>query len=261
MFKRVLDLDVKNAYAANGIGMVLAELGHREKAAKIFSAVNEATPNMLQSRVNLAHLHMSYGRYSAACQLYELCADRCSAEKKAEYLTFLARAQTSAGMADPEKFDSALATLEKIEAVTPDDVNLGFNRAIVQYNFSNCILAKAQVESKQKDVDHKHTLIYYTRSWIQRAKEMMETALGLFEEAKDAVERAGDDASAQGFLFSSKETKERAKLLEKILADSIPVYLAYAEKEDKKEEAARLLAQKKLADQERQEAAARREDK
>ncbi len=260
MYKRVLDQDVKNAYAANGIGMVLAELGHKEKAAKIFTAVNDATPNMLQSRANLAHLHMSNGRYLAACQLYELCADRCKSEKKAEYLTCLARAQTSVGMTDPEKFDNALATLDKIKSVTPNDVNLGFNRAIVLHNFAYCIVEKARVEwAKQKDRAKKN-LTYCTSSWIRRAKEMMESALELFEAAENAINCAGDDAMEKGFLFSSKDSKARAHHASQLLASggTIPFYLAHAEKEDKREDAARKLAQKKLADQERQEAAARR---
>eukprot|EP00946_MAST-07B_sp_MAST-7B-sp1_P005307 g5307.t1 len=261
MFKKVLDQDGKNAYAANGIGMVLAELGHREKAAKIFSAVNETMPNMLQSRVNLAHLHMSNGRYAAACQLYELCAERCLPEKRAEYLMCLARAQTSAGKSETTMFDAALETMGKIKDIAPNDPNLGFNHAIVKYTFGSSILEKARAEWAEHKDKRNYSFRYYTLSWIRRANDMMESALKQFEAAKAAIEEAGDDADAQGFLFNARETKERLLHTKELLAKTIPAYLAHAEDADKKDEAARKLAQKKLADQERQEALARREDK
>jgi RNA polymerase-associated protein CTR9 len=55
IYERALIEQPKNVYAANGLGIVLAELGHNQAATDVFSKINEQS-SMLHSRINLAHL-------------------------------------------------------------------------------------------------------------------------------------------------------------------------------------------------------------
>ena len=44
-----------NAYAANGLGVVLFERGQMQEARSVFSSIREALPDMNPASLNLAH--------------------------------------------------------------------------------------------------------------------------------------------------------------------------------------------------------------
>ena len=82
---------------ANGLGIVLAELGHAEASTNIFAKINEQSA-MLHSRINLAHMLMAdvkTDQSKEAVKLYEICVDQCDKKNTTlhvEYLIYLARA-------------------------------------------------------------------------------------------------------------------------------------------------------------------------
>ena len=72
-YKQVLEESSKmNIYAANGIGVVLAEKGELVKAKDIFSRVLEAsTENIECVLINLGHVLLALGKHGEAIRMYE----------------------------------------------------------------------------------------------------------------------------------------------------------------------------------------------
>jgi|TARA_B110000090_G_C13300567_1_gene415597 RNA polymerase-associated protein CTR9 len=143
-----LTSELRNTFAANGLGIVLAELGHADAAKEIFSKINEQS-SMLHSRINLGHMYMSNEKVDQsleAVKLYEIAVEQCDKNNTAlhgEYLIYLARAY-----ARSEQFDKALASLQICQTLTPDDSNVWFNIASVQTRYANSSLEKARSDAR-----------------------------------------------------------------------------------------------------------------
>lgn len=68
-FDKVLRIDPKNAYAAHGLGIALAETGHPSEAKEVLLAVCEAAPNLSSAQLSLAHVNVELGQYDSAIAL------------------------------------------------------------------------------------------------------------------------------------------------------------------------------------------------
>ncbi|RXN28258.1 RNA polymerase-associated CTR9-like protein [Labeo rohita] len=73
IYKQVLRNDSKNLYAANGIGAVLAHKGYFREARDVFAQVREATAEISDVWLNLAHIYVEQKQYISAVQMYENC--------------------------------------------------------------------------------------------------------------------------------------------------------------------------------------------
>lgn len=76
-YKKTIQTHPSNIYAANGLGIMVAEKGNFELAKQIFSQVREASPDMPDAWINLAHIYVAEERYSEAIQLYSVCLTKC----------------------------------------------------------------------------------------------------------------------------------------------------------------------------------------
>ncbi len=68
-FMKVLEQDPTNIYATNGIGMILAEKSHYNEAKDFFAQVRQATSEMPDVWVNLAHIYVLQGNYVNAIKM------------------------------------------------------------------------------------------------------------------------------------------------------------------------------------------------
>ena len=75
-YRKVLDKDPSNQFAANGVGMVLAENARLEEAKAVFMAVREACPDNPQVWFNLGHVFLALGNPQQATEMYKSCAKR-----------------------------------------------------------------------------------------------------------------------------------------------------------------------------------------
>lgn len=66
---RVLQSNPSNIYAANGVGIFMAETGKHDEANEIFGQVREATSNFPDVWLNLAHSYVSQKQYINAIKL------------------------------------------------------------------------------------------------------------------------------------------------------------------------------------------------
>ena len=66
---KVLQSDPSNIYAANGVGVYFAEKGNLNEARDFFIQVREATGDMPDVWINLAHVYVAQGLYLNAIKL------------------------------------------------------------------------------------------------------------------------------------------------------------------------------------------------
>lgn len=70
-YKRILNRDTANAYAANGLGTVLAEKGEISKAKEIFTRVREVSGDAIpDALLNLGHIYLALSKHPEALQMY-----------------------------------------------------------------------------------------------------------------------------------------------------------------------------------------------
>ena len=73
-YAHALAANPHNAYAANGLGVLLAEKGHFLQARETFVQVREANPDDLDVWINLAHANLELGVFASAIKLVRRCA-------------------------------------------------------------------------------------------------------------------------------------------------------------------------------------------
>ena len=98
IYKRVLQRDDSNIYAANGIGMVLAERGHLTYARDIFTKVRDSAFDAPDPAINLAKIQIQLKKYPAAIQLFQTCIQSFGPGDAGLHLSYLAAAYKVAGM-------------------------------------------------------------------------------------------------------------------------------------------------------------------
>ncbi|MBN3302145.1 CTR9 protein, partial [Amia calva] len=110
IYKQVLRNDSKNLYAANGIGAVLAHKGYFREARDVFAQVREATAEISDVWLNLAHIYVEQKQYISAVQMYENCLKKFYKHQNTEVLLYLARALFKCG-----KLQECKQTLLKVK--------------------------------------------------------------------------------------------------------------------------------------------------
>ncbi|XP_020334348.2 RNA polymerase-associated protein CTR9 homolog [Oncorhynchus kisutch] len=135
IYKQVLRNDSKNLYAANGIGAVLAHKGYYREARDVFAQVREATADISDVWLNLAHIYVEQKQYISAVQMYENCLKKFYKHQNTEVLLYLARALFKCG-----KLQECKQTLLKARHVAPSDTVLMFNVALVLQRLATLVL-------------------------------------------------------------------------------------------------------------------------
>jgi RNA polymerase-associated protein CTR9 len=70
-YRRILTKDAANAYAANGLGTVLAERGEIFKAKEVFNRVREVSGDTIaDALLNLGHIYLAQKKHPEALQMY-----------------------------------------------------------------------------------------------------------------------------------------------------------------------------------------------
>jgi len=143
MFKQVLRIDPRNIYAANGIGCVLAHKGHFREARDVFSQVREATAEVYDIWLNLAHVYVEQKQFVSAIQMYENCLKKFFKSYSVEVMFYLARAYYKAG-----RLEDCKHLLLKTRHVAPHDTLLMFNLSLVQQRLATGVLRNEKSKLK-----------------------------------------------------------------------------------------------------------------
>uniref|UniRef100_A0A672NY26 RNA polymerase-associated protein CTR9 homolog n=1 Tax=Sinocyclocheilus grahami TaxID=75366 RepID=A0A672NY26_SINGR len=175
IYKQVLRNDAKNLYAANGIGAVLAHKGYFREARDVFAQVREATAEISDVWLNLAHIYVEQKQYISAVQMYENCLKKFYKYQNTEVLLYLARALFKCG-----KLQECKQTLLRARHVAPSDTVLMFNVALVLQRLATLVLKDEKstlkaVLSAVKELELAHR--YF--SYLSKAGDKMRFDLAL----------------------------------------------------------------------------------
>jgi RNA polymerase-associated protein CTR9 len=167
-YKRILTKDNANAYAANGLGSVMAEKAELFKAKEIFNRVRETTGDTIaDAHLNLAHIYLAQKKHPEALQMYQSYLKRTEdgtapitsksrLDDKVDVLHYIAFAyfdwarqtellnNSKAAPAD-ERYKMAMQNLElAIIDNTSESKNsvLTYNLCMTKLQAANCVLQK-----------------------------------------------------------------------------------------------------------------------
>lgn len=152
-FDKALQLDPKNAYAAQGIAIALVEDKKDYKGAlQIFSKVRD-TVRDAHVFVNLGHIFAELKQFTKAIESYEIALSKEGKANDASILTCLGRTWLNKGRVDLnlDAYKKALSYAQKALAVAPEQVHFKFNVAFVQIQLATTInqLNETQRTSEQ----------------------------------------------------------------------------------------------------------------
>jgi len=124
-FLSVLSNDPHNIYAANGLAIVFQEQGLLDEAKDFFMQVREATSNIADVWINLAHINLLQRQFENAIRLYQTCLRDFYNNSDANVLLYLAKAYFEDG-----RLEECKSTLQKAIRLTPWNVDLWYNLAL-----------------------------------------------------------------------------------------------------------------------------------
>nr|XP_023406358.1 RNA polymerase-associated protein CTR9 homolog [Loxodonta africana] len=136
----------KEALQINQVGnnSSLAHKGYFREARDVFAQVREATADISDVWLNLAHIYVEQKQYISAVQMYENCLRKFYKHQNTEVVLYLARALFKCG-----KLQECKQTLLKARHVAPSDTVLMFNVALVLQRLATSVLKDEKSNLKE----------------------------------------------------------------------------------------------------------------
>lgn len=147
-FDKALSLDPKNAYAAQGVGIALAEDKKDFKnALQIFTKVRETLQDA-HVFVNLGHIYTELRQYNKAIENYEIALTKENKANDPNILSCLGRTWLHKGRAEKsfDAYKTALEYAQKALKVSPEQPHFKFNVAFVQIQLVGTIIPQRESE-------------------------------------------------------------------------------------------------------------------
>uniref|UniRef100_A0A452S4Z8 RNA polymerase-associated protein CTR9 homolog n=1 Tax=Ursus americanus TaxID=9643 RepID=A0A452S4Z8_URSAM len=232
IYKQVLRNDAKNLYAANGIGAVLAHKGYFREARDVFAQVREATADISDVWLNLAHIYVEQKQYISAVQMYENCLRKFYKHQNTEVVLYLARALFKCG-----KLQECKQTLLKARHVAPSDTVLMFNVALVLQRLATSVLKDEKSNLKEvlnavKELELAHRYFSYLskvgdkmRFDLALAATEARQCSDLLSQAQYHVARARKQDEEEREL-RAKQEQEKELLRQKLLKEQVFIVFA-----------------------------------
>ncbi|KAJ0403615.1 hypothetical protein ATCC90586_008768 [Pythium insidiosum] len=228
-YKKTMQLQPKNIYAANGLGIMMAEKGNFELAKQIFSQVREASPDMPDAWINLAHIYIAEERYAEAIQLYSVCLSKCYKGQDLEVILYLAKAYY-----ESKNYPMCIRTLSRGIHIKPTDMRLWYNIALAQEDYAVATLGQ---ESAPPGARPGAAVGQRTMADVQRAIADLKRAQHVFQDLQRHAESHSNSSKKGGQLPFDKD---KAAEHEKFCADTLTKASYHLEFERQKEEKRRL---------------------
>ncbi|CDK26774.1 unnamed protein product [Kuraishia capsulata CBS 1993] len=243
LYQKVLSIDPKNAYAAQGIAIIFADRKQSGAALEIFRKVRDSLQDM-SVYINLGNCLVEVKQYAKAIESYDIALSKFTSGEDSRLFVLLGRAWYGRG-AFEKNLDAIRQSLDfskKAYALNPIPA-LSFNVAFVQFQVADFI--RRLPEQK-------------------RTVESLEDALQELEEAISSLEKLADEPHPP---YPAEDIKARASMgtntLKNQLIRCIEEQKQYEIKTaERLEEAKKLRAEQeeKLAEAKERELAAAREN-
>ncbi|KAK1756213.1 tetratricopeptide repeat protein 1 [Echria macrotheca] len=169
-FDKALQLDPKNAYAAQGIAIALVEDKKDYKnALQIFIKVRDTIKDA-HVFVNLGHIYAELRQFSKAIESYEIALNKEGKSNDAGILSCLGRTWLNKGRAERnlDAYKTALSYAQKALAVAPEQVHFKFNVAFVQIQIAMTVNSLSET--------------LRTSAQLQEAADGLESAIAALDE-------------------------------------------------------------------------------
>lgn len=153
-FDKVLTLDPKNAFAAQGVGIGMVEERKDTAAAiHIFSKVRESVKDA-SVHINLGHVFCELKQFSRSIENYELALVK-SREKDPQIMACLGRAWLMRGRTEKnlEHYKMSLDYSQQALAHSPENINFKFNVAFVQIQIAQQMITQPETNKTLVDVE------------------------------------------------------------------------------------------------------------
>ncbi|TLD33408.1 hypothetical protein PspLS_00564 [Pyricularia sp. CBS 133598] len=147
-FEKALQLDPRNAYAAQGIAIALVEDRKDHKSAlQVFLSVRDTIKDA-QVLVNLGHIFAELKQFTKAIENYEAALAKEGKANDPSILACLGRTWLNKGRAerDLEAYMKALDCAKKALNVAPEQVHFKFNVAFVQIQLATTIYGLSETQ-------------------------------------------------------------------------------------------------------------------
>jgi RNA polymerase-associated protein CTR9 len=153
LYQKVLHLHSNNIYAANGVGVCLAEQGKIAAAKDVFTAVQEVAAGSTERClpdvwVNLAHIYLALAQYNSAIKMYQGCLRKFYYNCDAQVMLYIARAYY-----DWDKLLECKRTLLRALHLNPTDRRLRFNIALAMQEFAYRTLQRQTSSATKRYAD------------------------------------------------------------------------------------------------------------
>ncbi|PPJ51108.1 hypothetical protein CBER1_07894 [Cercospora berteroae] len=153
-FDKVLTLDPKNAFAAQGVGIGLIEdRKDTSNAIQIFAKVRESVKDA-SVHINLGHVFCELKQFSRSIENYELALVK-SREKDPHIMACLGRAWLMRGRAEKnlEHYKMSLDYSQQALKQSPENINFKFNVAFVQIQIAQQMITQPEANKTLVDVE------------------------------------------------------------------------------------------------------------
>lgn len=167
LYRRALEKDPGNLFAANGVGCVLAESGQLHLAKEIFLSVQEAAAatdgfqRIPDAWINLASVQLGLSQFKAAEVTYIQAIKRYSQLKlDPRLLLYLAKTQHEGGATH-----SSMRTISKAIHLAPSDHRLRFNAAyLMQQDAAKCLQDSESFGEEEKVAEYRKSTLSFESS-------------------------------------------------------------------------------------------------
>ena len=228
-YKRILTKDNANAYAANGLGTVIAEKAELFKAKEVFNRVREVTGDTISdTHLNLAHIYLAQKKHPEALQMYQSYLKRTEdgtapitsksrLDDKVDVLHYIAFAYFDWAR-QTELFNNAKAApaderykkaMEHIELALIDNTSesknglLTYNLCMTKLQAANCVLQKLTRSIRRTAQEVEEAL-----NGLQHSLETVETIL---KNKKEGAKVLISTSILNDFVTHCKSNIESAK--------------------------------------------------
>ncbi|KAI5365416.1 putative RNA polymerase-associated protein Ctr9 [Septoria linicola] len=153
-FDKVLTLDPKNAFAAQGVGIgMIEERKDTTAAIQIFSKVRESVKDA-SVHINLGHVFCELKQFSRSIENYELALVK-SREKDPHIMACLGRVWLMRGRAEKnlEYYKMSLDYSQQALQQSPENISFRFNVAFVQIQIAQQMISQPEANKTLVDVE------------------------------------------------------------------------------------------------------------
>lgn len=154
LYQKVLNLDPKNAYAAQGIAIIFAEKKQNGLALEIFRKVRDSL-NDISVYLNMGHCLLEVKQFAKAIESYQLALTRFTDGKDARLLNYFARAWLLRGMYEKnlDYFKTAFEYVSKSYEINPIPA-YQFNITYIEYQLADFVRKLSPSKRTMNDLEN-----------------------------------------------------------------------------------------------------------